>query len=63
MGGADNKGEALLRDVHCSTDKVVKEELALCSFFIQQNRAESAHLWHRKCSGQSVDSQEGAILV
>lgn len=39
VGGVVNKGEALLWDEHCYTDKVVKEETALCSFVIQlQNR-------------------------
>lgn len=36
VGGVVNKGEVLLWDEHCCTDKVVKEEIALCSFVIQQ---------------------------
>lgn len=35
VGGVVNKGEALLWDEHCYTDKVVKAEVALCSFVIQ----------------------------
>ncbi len=31
VGGVVNKGEALLCDTHCDTDKVVKEEMVLCS--------------------------------
>lgn len=34
MGGVVNKGEALVRDAHCYTDKVVKEVMVLCSFVI-----------------------------
>lgn len=36
VGGVANKGDALLRDEHCYTDKVVKEEMPLCPFVIQQ---------------------------
>lgn len=38
VGGVVNKSKALLGDAHCYTDKVVKEETALCLFVIQLQR-------------------------
>lgn len=60
VGGVVNEGEALLWDAHCYTDKVVKEEVASCSYSC---RTESAYLWHRVCSGQHSERRADAILL
>lgn len=58
MGGVVNKVEALVRDVHCYTDKVVKEEVFICR---NGHRTESIYLWHSVCSGQGLHRQVAAI--
>lgn len=63
VGGVVNKGEALLWDTHCYTDKVVKEEMALCVHLSFSCRTESAYLWHRESSGQDLDRWADAILL
>lgn len=45
VGGVVNKGDALLWDEHCYTDKVVKEEMALCYFVIHQQNRIHPPLW------------------
>lgn len=41
VGGVVNKVEALVRDAHCYTDKVVKEEVFICR---NSHRTESIYL-------------------